>query len=119
MTHTIIEDDIADSVTLECIDACTHCHHMCLQMAMNHCLEAGGKNVEPAHFRLMRDCAEICQASVSFMLSTSSFAAPICTLCAEICDACAKSCEKVGGMQGCVEACRDCARSCREMASAY
>ena len=36
-----------------CIDACTKCYQTCLQTAMNHCLETGGKHVEPSHFRLM------------------------------------------------------------------
>ena len=36
-----------------CIDECLSCHSTCLSMAMNHCLEAGGRHVEPEHFRLM------------------------------------------------------------------
>ena len=40
-----------------CIAACTHCHQVCLQTAMNHCLESGGKHVEANHFRLMMNCA--------------------------------------------------------------
>ena len=55
----------------ECIQNCLDCHHVCLEMAMNHCLETGGKHVEPAHFRLMMNCAEICQTSANFMLSGS------------------------------------------------
>ncbi len=54
-----------------CIDACLFCYQTCLGTAMNHCLEAGGKHVEPQHFRLMMACAEICRTSAHFMLITT------------------------------------------------
>ena len=46
-----------------CIDNCLSCYATCFGMAMNHCLEAGGKHTEPAHFKLMMACAEICRTS--------------------------------------------------------
>jgi len=101
----------------ECIEACEHCHHICLSMAMMHCLQRGGAHVEPSHFRLMRDCAEICATSANFMLSGSQFHGDVCEACAEVCEACAASCEKLGDMQSCVDACRRCAESCRAMAA--
>src|SRR5947209_5801292 len=61
----------ANPNTEDCITHCLDCHHICLEMAMNHCLELGGKHVAPAHFRLMLNCAEICQTSANFMLSGS------------------------------------------------
>lgn len=100
-----------------CIDTCTQCHQTCLESAMNHCLETGGKHVEPEHFRLMMNCVEICQTSANFMLSGSDFCDQVCAVCAEICEACADNCEQVGDMDDCVEACRECARSCREMSA--
>ncbi|MGZ8225396.1 MAG: four-helix bundle copper-binding protein [Methylococcaceae bacterium] len=99
-----------------CIKACCHCHKTCLQTAMNHCLETGGKHVEAEHFRLMMNCAEICQTSANFQLSSSHFHRRVCEVCAEICEACAVDCEKIGGMDECVGACRECAESCRLMA---
>jgi hypothetical protein len=101
----------------ECIDTCLDCHAVCLREAMNHCLEAGGKHLEPRHFRLMINCAEICQTSANFMLSGSDLHSVTCGACAQVCDACAESCEAVGDMAECVEACRACAESCREMAA--
>ena len=98
-----------------CIDACDQCHRMCLQSAMNHCLEAGGKHMEPHHFRLMMNCAEMCQTSLNFMLSSSQFHKQVCMMCAEICDACAESCDQLDGMEDCAKACRECAKSCRNM----
>lgn len=101
----------------DCVDHCLKCHSVCLSMAMNHCLEAGGKHLEPEHFRLMMACAEICQTSANFMLIATDFHKRTCALCAEICEACAQSCEQVGDMQECVDACRACAESCRRMAA--
>lgn len=101
----------------ECIDACIHCYRTCLQTAMNHCLETGGRHVEPAHFRLMTNCAEICRTAADFMLSNSHLHGRICAACAEVCGACADSCEQIGEMEDCVQACRDCEQSCRQMAS--
>jgi hypothetical protein len=99
-----------------CIEACSHCHQICLQTAMKHCLETGGKHVAPDHFRLMMSCAEICQASANFQLIGSRFQHRLCEICAEVCEACAADCDALGGMDECVEACRECAVSCRQMA---
>ena len=99
-----------------CIDECLQCYQTCVREAMNHCLEKGGKHVEPTHFRLMMNCAEICRTAANFMLSGSDFHPRICAACAELCDACAQSCEQVGEMEDCMQACRRCAQSCRQMA---
>jgi len=100
-----------------CIESCLACHKTCLQMAMNHCLETGGSHTEPAHFRLMINCAEICQTSANFMLSGSDFHHLTCGICAQVCQRCADDCERLGGMEGCVLACRECAASCERMAA--
>jgi len=70
--------------------------------AMNHCLEVGGKHLEPTHFRLMINCAEICQTSANFMLSGSPYHKLTCGICAQVCEACAQSCEQIGNMDECV-----------------
>lgn len=101
----------------QCIQECLNCHRVCLQEAMNHCLEMGGKHTEANHFRLMINCAEICQTSANFLLSNSPLHKRTCAVCAEVCEACAQSCERVGDMAECVEACRRCAESCRRMAA--
>ena len=99
-----------------CIQECQRCASVCLSMAATHCLEMGGKHVEPTHYRTMLDCAEICQTSANFMLRSSQLHAHTCRACAEVCEECARSCEEVGDMQECVDACRRCAESCRKMA---
>ena len=98
-----------------CIDECLRCYQACLGMAMTHCLGTGGKHVEPAHFRLMMACSEICRTSAHFMLLNSPHHKHVCRECAEICAECAKDCERVGGMDDCVQACKRCAESCRAM----
>ncbi len=107
-------DDAITSMQ-DCIQACTECAQTCLQTAMNHCLESGGQHTEPSHFRLMMDCAEVCQTAARLQLSNSEFSEEFCALCAEVCAACADSCEELGDMDECVRACRDCARSCETM----
>mgnify|MGYP003578519435 CR=1 FL=1 len=101
----------------QCIEHCVDCHHICLETAMNHCLKMGGKHTEPAHFRLMINCAEICQTSANFMLSGSDLHKLTCGVCAEVCRRCADDCERVGDMESCVKSCRNCADSCASMAA--
>lgn len=100
-----------------CIQDCLNCHSVCLQMATNMCLETGGRHTEPAHFRLMLNCAEICQTAANFMLTGSELHDRVCDVCAHVCTACAESCEQLGDMQECVDACRRCAQSCEGMAA--
>ena len=106
----------------ECIKNCLDCHHICLETAMNHCLETGGKHTEPAHFRLMINCAEICQTSANFMIRGSDLHTETCRACAEVCERCADDCERLAAddphMEKCAEACRRCAKSCAQMAGA-
>jgi hypothetical protein len=106
-----------DAHMQKCIDDCLRCYQTCFGMAMNHCLESGGKHLEPAHFRLMTACSEICRTSAHFMLMNSPHHKHLCRECAEICTECAADCERVGGMEDCVKACRACAESCRAMAA--
>lgn len=100
-----------------CIETCLSCYKTCLSTAMNHCLETGGQRVEPAHFRLMMACAEMCRTAAHFMLIASPHHKHTCRECAEICDECAKDCERIGDMDECVAVCRACAQSCSAMAA--
>jgi hypothetical protein len=100
-----------------CIDECLSCYRLCTETAMTHCLESGGRHVEPIHLRLMMNCAELCRTSAGFMMSASSMHAHVCGACAVVCDACADSCEQIGDMDDCVQACRSCAQSCHQMAA--
>jgi hypothetical protein len=102
--------------TLACIQACLDCYKTCLCEAMGESLNVGGAHVEPHHFRLMMNCAGICQTAASFMLSNSPFHDAVCGICAQVCEACAESCDGIESLTDCAIQCRKCSESCREMA---
>jgi hypothetical protein len=96
-----------------CIEACTACHHVCLE-TVAHCLKRGGNHAEEGHIRLLLDCAHICQTSADFMLRGSSFHDAVCGVCAKVCSTCAADCERFSDdaeMIRCAEQCRLCAES--------
>jgi hypothetical protein len=115
--RTMREQPMQEYSMQACIEACTYCHQVCLQTAMNYCLNTGGRHVEAEHFRMMMNCAEICQMSANFQLGNSQFSPQVCAICADVCTACAADCRNIGNMEECVEACEQCAESCRQMAS--
>lgn len=103
----------------QAIESASNCYQVCKQTIV-HCLQEGGKHVEPDHMKTMMDCAEICQVSTSFMLTNSRWHGQVCGICAEICEACEESCRQFPGdqmMQQCADACRRCAEDCRRMAT--
>lgn len=103
-----------------CIQNCLDCHRVCVE-TVAYCLQQGGRHAEPAHIRVLLDCAEICQTSANFMIRGSNLHGRTCGVCAEICQRCADECAQFGSdqkMKECVDACRRCAESCRVMASA-
>lgn len=105
----------------QCIQECTACHSTCLE-TISYCLQMGGMHVEPAHLRLMLDCAEICQTNANVMLRGSDLYVSTCGVCAEVCERCARDCERFGDdsrMRQCAQVCRRCAESCHRMALAH
>lgn len=102
----------------QCIQNCLDCHSRCLETAI-HCQQLGGKHAEPAHLRLLLDCAEICQTSANFLLRGSNFHGRVCGVCANVCEQCARSCERFPNdaqMKACAASARRSAESCRLMA---
>ena len=121
MFYLYSPEDVAmhqlDTEMQQCVDLCQACATTCFTTAMNHCLEEGGKHVEPKHFQLMIACSEICKTTAAVMITGIPQHVFVCNACEEICNACAVSCEKVGEMQECVDACRQCAASCEAMSN--
>ena len=78
-----------DEEMRRCVEECLGCHRVCLTMASQHCLDVGGKHVEPRHMRLMLACAEICRTSAYFMELGTEFHKRTCAVCAEVCEECA------------------------------
>ncbi|MDM9580491.1 four-helix bundle copper-binding protein [Nostoc sp. GT001] len=104
----------------QCIQNCLDCHSICLN-TVTYCLQKGGHHAEPAHIRLLLDCAEICNTSANFMLRASDLHSRTCGVCAELCQRCADECDGMGDdaqMKACAQMCRRCADSCRQMAMA-
>ena len=99
-----------------CIEHCRQCELVCLSMATGHCLEKGGRHVEPEHLRTMLVCARVCSTAAEVMITGSSLHARTCAVCAEICDACIASCRQLDDMEECIEACTRCKESCEAMA---
>jgi hypothetical protein len=99
----------------DCMAACHQCRDACLSMATTIDLSAdhSGRNADP--FRILINCAEICQTTSNFLKSGSPFSSIICQACAQICFACADSCVTVGGMADCVHACRQCGQQCQRL----
>ena len=112
--------DITDEMR-QCIRRCLDCHSICMETVV-HCLGLGGKHADPAHIRLLMDCAQICQTSADFMLRGSELHTRTCGVCAEICRQCADDCRRIGvddeTMKRCADACNICAKSCESMAGA-
>jgi hypothetical protein len=87
----------------QAIEECTRCQAICRQ-TLGHCLELGGKHADPAHTRLMIDCAEICQTSANFMLRGSDLHHRTCAVCTEVCRPCAEDCERVASGEQMIKA---------------
>ncbi|MNL28114.1 hypothetical protein D3C87_1497450 [compost metagenome] len=100
-----------------CIDSCLACYRMCIQTAIDHCLEAGGEHVTPRHFRLMMGCAELCRTAAHALLMGVENYKFFCGACAVMCDDCAASCEGLDGMADCGRTCRACADLCDRMSA--
>jgi hypothetical protein len=97
------------------IGLCLDCHATC-EATVSHCLMRGGRHAQPAHFRILRDCAQLCLTTADLMLRGSDVFERTCAACEEICRRCADSCDRVDGhdvvMEQCSKICRDCARIC-------
>ncbi len=104
----------------DCGTCCSSCANACRQ-TLAHCQKKGGEHADPAHLRLLADCADVCHACSLLCSRDSQFHAKMCALCAEVCAACAKSCEKLAAsdpqMKACADACRKCAEDCGKMAA--
>jgi hypothetical protein len=100
--------------TKACIDACTECHHLCLEVLASY-LQPGGPQLDTERYQLLADCAEICEISANFMLSGSTRSHLLCDICAPLCDETAESCRRAGKPEfdRCAEVCARAAKTCR------
>jgi hypothetical protein len=75
-----------DEETRRCVDECLGCHRACVTTASQHCLDVGGRHVEPRHFRLMPACADLCRTSAYLMELGTELHKRACAVCAEVCE---------------------------------
>lgn len=93
------------STLAECVAMCNYC--------LNACLEEKDVHMMVRCIKLDKDCAEICETTLSFITSASAFTRDILQLCAAICKACAQECGKHP-----YQHCQDCANTCKKCADA-
>jgi hypothetical protein len=77
------------------MEAARNCYEVCTE-TISHCLQQGGKHVEPEHLQLLIDCANMCKTCWEACLHEGPAAEHTMKACAEIANACADSCEQVG-----------------------
>lgn len=103
--------------TRACIALCRHCEFVCLNMATGHCLEKGGRHVEPEHLRTMLVCTRVCALAAEVLSTGSGLHRQVCAVCADVCDACMSSCRDLDEMEECIDACKRCKDACEAMTS--
>jgi hypothetical protein len=101
--------------TQSCMEACTQCHQTLMHTVMQYSLPHDTTQFDIELFRLMMNCAELCQTTANFQLSDSKFCRQVATLNAQLCEECAAGCERRGDLEDCVQACRECAECCRNL----
>ena len=91
------------------------CQAICID-TIQYCLQMGGAHADPAHIKILQDCADICESAAKFMLRASSQHRQVTSACVDICELCAQSCDNFPNdaqMKACADACRACAAACR------
>lgn len=98
-----------------CVAACTDCHRTLRGFALDAAEAAPGTVADRALWRLMPDCAEVCEAAASNARCGSVLLPAVAEACVRLCDECAAACEgqtSAPAIEACAEACRRCARAC-------
>ena len=110
---TIQSSPLSDTAKA-CTEACTECHHACLEL-LSSFLQPGGPKLDVERYQLLADCAEICEISTNFLLSASKRSYLLCEIGAALADETARSCAAVGqaSFDACAEVCRRAAETCR------
>ena len=101
---------------LECVEACMACLVVLRAYARSGARAGPGSTVDRALWRLMLDCAEVCEATASFLRAESTFPPQLTESCTQLCDECAAACESAApaspGLEACSAACRRGAKAC-------
>ncbi|MDG0816297.1 four-helix bundle copper-binding protein [Bdellovibrio svalbardensis] len=108
----------ANSILQDCIDNCTECSRLCLQL-IPHCLDVGGEHATSEHINILHVCSIICETNAKLMTLDSEFYHDLCRLSAEVSTACAADCDALSKNDAIMvegaEICRKTAESCNRM----
>lgn len=96
-----------------------HCAAICDHM-ITHLTHHEDINCRRQQLEFLRDCADICHVTASFVARNSQFAKMLAHLCARICEVCGNECSKFADRhsQHCAQVCLQCAQECRSFAMA-
>jgi hypothetical protein len=95
----------------ERIELSLKCYRVCLQ-TVSYCLQKGGRYVEDVDLRLLFECADACNTTVSMMMRGATLQADACGVQDRIRERCAEVCEQFSDdpqMARCARLCRHCA----------
>lgn len=94
-----------------------HCAATCDHM-ITHLLHHEDIHGRRHQLELLRDCADICHLTASFIARNSHMARILAHICAHICEVCGNECAKFSDhhSQHCSQVCLHCARECRVFA---
>ncbi|AWI12611.1 hypothetical protein B4064_1172 [Caldibacillus thermoamylovorans] len=101
------------------INIIQHCATTCDHM-ITHLTNHEEMNNRRLQLQLLRDCADICHVTASFIARNSHLNKMMAQICAQICEACGNECSKFNDRhsQHCAQVCYHCAQECRSFARA-
>ncbi|RSK29290.1 four-helix bundle copper-binding protein [Bacillus sp. HMF5848] len=99
------------------VNTIQHCAATCDHM-ITHLICHEDINCRRQQLLLLRDCADICNLTASFVARNSHFARMLAGVCANICEACGRECAQFPDYhsQHCSQVCLHCAKECRAFA---
>lgn len=104
-----------DAVLRDCIEACGDCLRVLRSYARNGARAGPGSRRERAMWRLMLDCAEVCEATANLLRADLACPPQRIEACRKLCAECAAACDATapsGPIGACAAACRRCAQAC-------
>ena len=88
-------------ILYECLENLNRC--------FNHCVETGGKQVEPSHLKALTDCCELVSVTANFIARDCDYAEALKPICADALKVCSESCDSISGdkvLAACAVTCR-------------
>ena len=94
-----------------------HCAAICDHM-ITHLLHHEDVSRRKHQLELLRDCADVCHLTSSFLARNSHIDRAMAQICAHICETCGNECAKYHDQhsQHCARICLQCAQECRQFA---